>query len=115
MKPAEPLEAGDFETLAREIDPYLEKQGELRGLMIETESFPGWNDFAAVLSHLRFIRDHHQRIRKVAAVTDSAFASIAPRRCRPRTRRAVAPIRPRIGLRRCGRRRAGSGRRSCRC
>ncbi|TFH20602.1 MAG: STAS/SEC14 domain-containing protein, partial [Myxococcales bacterium] len=35
VKPAEPLAAGDFETLAREIDPYLEKQGELRGLMIE--------------------------------------------------------------------------------
>jgi len=78
VKPADPLEAGDFETLASEIDPYLEKQGELRGLMIETESFPGWNDFAAFLSHLRFIRDHHERIRKVAAVTDSAFASIAP-------------------------------------
>lgn len=79
LKPGGALEASDFERVARELDPYIEERGDLRGLLIETESFPGWSDFAAFISHLRFIRDHHHHIAKVAAVSDSAFLSIAPR------------------------------------
>ena len=72
------LEAEDFARLAQEVDPYLEEHGQLKGLMIETESFPGWQDFAALLSHLRFVRAHHEKVRRVAAVTDSRFLSILP-------------------------------------
>ena len=79
LKPDGALEAPDFERVARELDPYIEEQGDLRGLLIQAESFPGWDDFAAFISHLRFIRDHHHHIVRVAAVSDSAFLSIAPR------------------------------------
>jgi len=72
------LEAEDFVRLAQEVDPYLEEHGELKGLMIETESFPGWQDFAALISHLRFVKAHHTRIDRVAAVTDSGFLSVLP-------------------------------------
>ncbi|MFZ4702667.1 MAG: STAS/SEC14 domain-containing protein [Candidatus Methylumidiphilus sp.] len=41
-------------------------------------SFPGWSDFAALLSHLKFVKNHQQHIAKVAAVTDSGFLSIMP-------------------------------------
>ena len=73
------LESADFEKLAREVDPYIEERGTLNGLMIYARSFPGWDDFAALLSHIQFVRNHHQKIRKVAAVTDSGFLSILPR------------------------------------
>jgi len=79
LKPGGALEASDFEMVARDLDPYIEERGHLRGLLIEAESFPGWSDFAAFISHLRFIRDHHRHIARVAAVSDSAFLSIAPR------------------------------------
>jgi hypothetical protein len=46
--------------------------------MIDAESFPGWKDFAALLAHLRFVKDHHQKIEKFAAVSDSGFLTIAP-------------------------------------
>ena len=78
VKPEGALESSDFETIAKAVDPYIETQGDLRGLLIQSESFPGWRDFGALIAHLRFIRNHHKHIRKVAAVTDSAFASIAP-------------------------------------
>ena len=58
--------------------PYIEKEGELRGLLIQSETFPGWRDFGSLISHLSFVRNHHKHIKKVAAVTDSAFAAIAP-------------------------------------
>jgi len=32
-----------------------------------------------LLSHLRFVRDHHRRIRRVAVVSDSAFLTVAPK------------------------------------
>lgn len=73
------LESTDFEMLAREVDPYIEREGKLNGLMVYAESFPGWNNFAALVSHLKFVKDHHRNIRKVAAVTDSGFLSILPR------------------------------------
>jgi hypothetical protein len=78
VMPEGALQAEDFQNLAREIDPYIEKEGRLRGLMILTESFPGWDSFAALIAHLRFVKDHHRQIEKVAAVTDSNFLSIVP-------------------------------------
>ena len=79
ITPEGSLEASDFERLAKEVDPYIEAKGKLNGLMIYTESFPGWENFAALLSHIKFVKEHHQNIEKVAAVTDSGFLSILPR------------------------------------
>jgi hypothetical protein len=39
--------------------------------MIHSESFPGWESFGALVSHLRFVADHHRQIERIAAVTDS--------------------------------------------
>ena len=47
--------------------------------MIEAPSFPGWDSFAALLSHLRFVRDHHRQIRHIAVVSDSALLAAAPK------------------------------------
>jgi SpoIIAA-like len=78
IRPRGPLQADDFISLAAVIDPYVEQHGNLRGLMIEASSFPGWDSFAAFVSHVRFVRDHHRVIRKVAAVSDSPILSITP-------------------------------------
>jgi hypothetical protein len=79
LKPDGALRAEDFTALAGTVDPYLEQHGELKGLMIEAPSFPGWDSLAALLSHLRFVRDHHRRIRRVAVVSDSTFLTVAPK------------------------------------
>jgi tRNA U38,U39,U40 pseudouridine synthase TruA len=79
IKPAGPLASADFEKLVREIDPYIAEKGRLEGVMIYARSFPGWNDFAAFLSHLKFLKSHHTKIRKLAAVTDSGFLAIVPK------------------------------------
>jgi hypothetical protein len=79
VEPQGPLEAADFRRLAEAVDPYLADQGTLSGLLIEAPSFPGWEDFAALIEHFRFVRDHHKKIRRVAAVTDSSFLKVGPR------------------------------------
>ena len=77
--PRGPLEKEDFEQLAKEIDPFIAENGKLVGVMIRTESFPGWESFGALASHLKFVADHHQQIERIAAVTDSGFLKIVPR------------------------------------
>jgi tRNA U38,U39,U40 pseudouridine synthase TruA len=78
LKPIGPLESTDFEKLVQEVDPYIIENGKLNGLMIYTKAFPGWDNFAAFLSHMKFVKNHHQKIKKIAAVTGSGFLSIMP-------------------------------------
>jgi hypothetical protein len=79
LKPKGPLQAADFTALAAVVDPYIEARGDLNGLMIDAQSFPGWDDFAALVSHLRFVRDHHRKIRRIAVVSDSALLAVGPK------------------------------------
>jgi len=77
VRPKSALAASDFEELAKEVDPFIAEHGDLAGLIVEVSGFPGWSSFAGMISHLRFVRDHHRHIRKVAAVTDSAVGNLA--------------------------------------
>jgi len=79
LKPEGALRAQDFVALASTVDPYIEQHGELNGLMLEAQSFPGWDDFAALVSHVRFVRDHHRRLRRIAVVSDSKLLALAPK------------------------------------
>lgn len=75
--PKSALEQADFVKLAERIDPFIESTGGLRGLIIEAPTFPGWESFGAMVAHLRFVRDHHRRVAKIAIVTDSALGNVA--------------------------------------
>ena len=77
VRPTSALEQADFAKLAEKVDPYIESSGGLRGLIVAVSSFPGWQSFAALVAHFRFVRDHHRRIEKIAVVTDSAIGNLA--------------------------------------
>ena len=77
LEPDGPLSKGDFELAAKIIDPYINKAGRLNGLIIHTKSFPGWDSFAALSSHIRFVKDHHKKISRVAISTDSVVGNFA--------------------------------------
>ncbi len=78
IEPSGALEQADFGRLTREIDDYINDKGYVNGLIIHTKAFPGWESFEAFTHHMKFVKDHHQKIRKVAIVADSQFMSIAP-------------------------------------
>lgn len=77
IQPKSSLEKADFEALAKAVDPFIAERGDLAGLIIETPAFPGWESFGAMTAHLRFVRDHHRHIRKIAVVTESALGTVA--------------------------------------
>lgn len=76
LTPDAPLSEADFDYAARRIDDHIERVGHLEGLAITTRHFPGWESFGGMVNHLRFIRDHHKAIAKVALVTDSPIGKL---------------------------------------
>lgn len=77
LHPKSALEKSDFTELAAAVDPQIEEHGDLAGVIVEAPGFPGWDSFGALVSHLRFVKNHHQHVKKVAVVTDSHFADAA--------------------------------------
>ena len=76
VKPLGPLAKEDFAAIARDADDYIESHGTLNGLMIYFKTFPGWKNGQGLYSHLRFVRDHHKNIRRVAFVTDTKIVRL---------------------------------------
>jgi hypothetical protein len=79
VTPEGPLEKADFEQLTPVVDSFVADKGALKGLMIYAEFFPGWSDFAALITHLKFVKEHHKQFTRVAAVTDDGFLTVMPR------------------------------------
>ena len=52
----------DLVNLAKTVDPQIEATGHLAGLIIDAPSFPGWENFGSMVSHLRFVREHQQHV-----------------------------------------------------
>ena len=71
------LSVQDFKNATDKIDAYIKTTDKLNGLLIHTEHFPGWQNFSSMTSHLRFINDHHKKIKKLALVSDSFLAPLA--------------------------------------
>jgi SpoIIAA-like len=76
VRPKSSLQQSDFAELARTADPHIEKTGGLAGLIIEAPAFPGWESVGAMAAHIRFVRDHHKHIRRIAVVTDSPLGNV---------------------------------------
>ncbi len=78
LEPKAPLMADDFNALAAEVDGYLASHEHLTGILLIVAHVPGWENFAALVQHMRFARDHHKRIARVAVLTDNRLLKIAP-------------------------------------
>jgi hypothetical protein len=78
VRPKGPLSKEDFADLSVDVDQFVEKHGGLSGLVICAERFPGWENLDGLVSHFKFVRDHHRRIGKVAFVSDSDILSLLP-------------------------------------
>jgi len=82
LRPSAPITADDITAVKEKVDPLLASGGHLAGVMIEANGFPGWKDFAGLCSHLRFVRDHHREVPRVAVVSDSCFLTAMPKLAR---------------------------------
>lgn len=77
LTPDGKLSEEDFVNAANIVDPFIVESGMLMGIIIVTREFPGWESFASMLKHFKFVKDHHKKISHVALVTDSMIADVA--------------------------------------
>jgi len=73
LEPKGTLTEEDFSLASSRIDKFIEERGKVKGLLIKSRDFPSWDSFAALVSHLKFVRNHHEKIEKLALVTDSSL------------------------------------------
>ena len=78
VEPDQPLANEDFDAIAATVDPWIEREGRLRGIVVHARKFPGWQNVGALLRHLRFIRDHHRHVGRVAVAADGILADAGP-------------------------------------
>ena len=71
LEPHGRLSEDDFKLVALIIDPYIEKEGRINGIILYSKDFPGWDSFGGFLKHIKFIKGHHKKLARVAIVTDS--------------------------------------------
>ena len=76
LEPNEALSEDDFKYASSIIDPFIKQHGHLKGIIIHVKSFPGWDSFTALLSHLKFINEHHKKVSYVIFVTDSTLLDV---------------------------------------
>ena len=83
VEPQGPLRIEDFDALALTVDPWIEAHGELRGLVVHVREFPGWENLGSFFRHLRFVRDHHRKVRRIAVAAGGTLATVAPTLAEP--------------------------------
>ncbi len=79
IEPHGPVTAADFDYLTSVVDPWLEEHQKLNGVVVHAKAFPGWDNFGGFVRHLQFVREHHQRVERVAVVADGLAATLLPR------------------------------------
>ena len=73
-----PIAKQDIEELTQKVDDYLEDHDKLEGLIIKAKKFPGWDNLGSFVQHLKFVKDHHERIKKVGFMSESNLLKVIP-------------------------------------
>ena len=71
------LSEDDFEAVGKTIGSYLKEHDRLRGILVHSRQFPGWQTVGALFAHLKFVNAVHDKIGKIALVTNSPMGSFA--------------------------------------
>jgi SpoIIAA-like len=61
------LQSGDFAELAKQIEPIIRQKGRLR-LLIDASRLAGWKDLRALEEHTAFVKSHHEKVERIAAI-----------------------------------------------
>ena len=77
VHPQSALDKSDFSKLARAVDPQIEATGDLAGSSSTPRNSRVGTVSETMVTHFRFVRDHHKRVKKVAIVTNSHIGDVA--------------------------------------
>jgi hypothetical protein len=61
------LKADDFRHIAPQVDSLISQYGRVR-LLIDASGFNGWENIGALEKHFGFVKDHQQKIERIAVI-----------------------------------------------
>ncbi|NOZ23166.1 MAG: STAS/SEC14 domain-containing protein [Planctomycetes bacterium] len=74
------LEKSDFaEKIGPLADEVIAEQGKLNGLILDLTAFDGWDGLPALLEHMRFVKNHHKYVRRLAVLGNKTWQKVLPR------------------------------------
>lgn len=73
------LSEDDFKILVQIVDPFIAKNGNLKGIILHVKQFPYWENLNGLVSHFSFVKNHHRKIKKVALVADGILPGLVPK------------------------------------
>lgn len=79
IEPKGPLSEEDFHDLTKDVDAHLARTETLQGILVHAAEFPKWETIGTMIPHVRFVRDHHRSIGKVALAGDGVLSSVIPK------------------------------------
>ncbi len=59
------VRANDFDHIRQHIDELIAKHGTIR-LLLDASEFEGWQDVDAAKTHFMFVKEHHNRVERIA-------------------------------------------------
>lgn len=77
VTPDGPIKAADIANMAEQINGYINEHDRVPNLVIYAKTVPHWANFEALGKHLKFVRNHHEIVKKVALVSDSKLLWLA--------------------------------------
>ncbi len=63
----EKLKADDFRQIAPQVDSIISQYGKIR-LLIDASGFNGWENIAAFENHAGFVKNHQQKVERIAVI-----------------------------------------------
>lgn len=77
VRPDDELTDEDFANIAAIVDPVIERRGRLEGLLVDARGFEGWDDAKALLAHMRFVKNHVDKVARIAVIGDQWWLNAA--------------------------------------
>jgi hypothetical protein len=79
VEPHGRLRAEDLDAVAMTVDPWIEEHGPLQGVVVKAQEFSGWENLGSFVRQIRFVRDHHRKVKRIAWAGGGRLAHLAPR------------------------------------
>ncbi len=67
LTPSGELTADDFAKVALQVDAVISRYGKIK-VLIDASGFSGWEDLKAFESHVGFIKNHQDKVDRIAAI-----------------------------------------------
>lgn len=77
VTPDGPIRDQNIDELTQRINTYINETDRIPNLVLHTKTAPYWANFNALKKHLKFVRGHHDLVKKVAIVSDSKLLWLA--------------------------------------